>query len=416
MSLPYYANALKTRPSNPKEHYLQQKQAQVDALWDISTQNNEIVLMQEEIGSNEYIEMPISVDTAIDLSTGFKKGDDYKIFSHKNISTNHAIGLMYQYANNYWITIDNSDLASAVSSIEVRRCNNKLKWIDKTNGAINEVPCVIDYELSSPSPQRDKDIIVANGHVVVICQSNELTESIEKNQRFIFNGQPFKLSAINNLHYDDIDVNLTPLMYLDLYLDIIEPDDDIINNIANKGEYDYQIIINNAPKQQTHDFSGQLVASAYRNGELIDVDMVWNANEFATVDEQGVFSLSGDIGDIAIITATIANNQAVTASVSIAIVDSVVDYYDIVMTPNITEIRQKQKISFILTLYKNGVATNDVVNATVVTGGQHVSLIKDIAENSYILSCNGLTSNNVILRFASDQYSTDKSISLKSFF
>lgn len=416
MSLPYYANALKTRPSNPKEHYLQQKQAQVDALWDISTQNNEIVLMQEEIGSNEYIEMPISVDTAIDLSTGFKKGDDYKIFSHKNISTNHAIGLMYQYANNYWITIDNSDLASAVSSIEVRRCNNKLKWIDKTNGAINEVPCVIDYELSSPSPQRDKDIIVANGHVVVICQSNELTESIEKNQRFIFNGQPFKLSAINNLHYDDIDVNLTPLMYLDLYLDIIEPDDDIINNIANKGEYDYQIIINNAPKQQTHDFSGQLVASAYRNGELIDVDMVWNANEFATVDEQGVFSLSGDIGDIAIITATIANNQAVTASVSIAIVDSVVDYYDIVMTPNITEIRQKQKISFILTLYKNGVATNDVVNATVVTGGQHVSLIKDIAENSYILSCNGLTSNNVILRFVSDQYSTDKSISLKSFF
>lgn len=414
LDLPYYDNIQNIRPSNPKQHFLNQKQAQINAMWDVSTQNNEVVLMQKAIGSTEYIEMPISVDTAIDIGTGFKKGDDFKVFSHKDISINHAVGLMYQYADNYWITINNSDLASAISSIEVRRCNNKLKWVDKQNGAINEIPCVIDYELSSPSPQRDKDIIVANGHCVIICQYNELTRQLEKNDRFIFNGQPFKLSAINNLHYDDIDITKNPLMYLDVYLDTIEPTDDLVNNVANK-EYNYTITMNPTVHKQTKGFSGQLKASVYLNGTMVDRDIEWYGNDYVEIDNNGYYTVIGDAGHTAIIEARLRGNNRVYTQVQIAIVSDILDTYEFVLTPNVTEIRQKESIDFNVALYKNGVKQNNEVNATLSSVGHYADLTT-LGNNNYNIKCNTISKNNINLILSSDTYDDIKIITIKPFF
>ena len=85
MDFPMYDNARKL-VKRPHDAYLSHLQALINERWENSTQTIFSVYQQADIGSDEWIEQPISIDTAIDIGTGFKKGDDFKVFSHKNIS------------------------------------------------------------------------------------------------------------------------------------------------------------------------------------------------------------------------------------------------------------------------------------------------------------------------------------------
>ena len=172
----------------PHNRYINQLQALINDRWDNSTQTSYPIYQQAEIGSATYELIDVSVDTAIDIGTGFKKGDDFKVFSHKNISTEVPLGLMYKTDRDYWICINTNGFESPTNSIEVRRCNNIMKWVNPQNGCVYEHWCAIDYELSSPQPSKDKDVVVASGHVFVIVQGNSETWSIRKNQRFILQG------------------------------------------------------------------------------------------------------------------------------------------------------------------------------------------------------------------------------------
>lgn len=414
MDLSFY-EASRSLRQTPNAHYLSQKQAQINALWENGTQTSFTVLKQDEIGSAIYSPIDVSIDMAIDIGTGYKKSDDFKVFSHKDITTRHDTGILYQYADNHWITINTGDLASPISSIEVRRCNNWLRWIDKESGKIYSEPCAIDYELSSPNPQRDKDIVVSNGHCLVICQGNKDTWKIEKNQRFVFNGQPFKLGAINNLLDDDYSTTNATLLYLDLYLDTIEPDDDLQNGIANV-EYDYVVTIDNDIVQQEHGFEGQLVAHTSLNGINVQRDIRWTSmNKFATIDDDGVFILSGQVGDVAKLKASLADNPDVFDIVEIEIINPISDSYEVVIEPSFTSIRQKETIVFNVSLCNNGVKQDDQVIAEIVSGDKYVTL-NNTEMNEFSLTCNTPSTNPLIISFNSGDITKTVQIALKSYF
>ena len=78
----------------PYNAYINQLQALVNDRWENSTQTSSIIYQQSAIGSDVYNQVDISVDTAIDIGTGFKKGDDFKVFSHKDISAVVPLGLL----------------------------------------------------------------------------------------------------------------------------------------------------------------------------------------------------------------------------------------------------------------------------------------------------------------------------------
>ena len=215
MDFPMYDNARKL-VKRPHDAYLSHLQALINERWENSTQTIFSVYQQADIGSDEWIEQPISIDTAIDIGTGFKKGDDFKVFSHKNISADMKLGIMFRTEEDYWICTNTNGYASPTNSCEVRRCNNVMKWVDPETGFVNQQWCAIDYELSSPRPSKDKDIVVADGHIFVLVQGNDLTRSIPKNQRFIFNGLAFKVSAYQTLlNKDDVTFH-SNLLYIDM--------------------------------------------------------------------------------------------------------------------------------------------------------------------------------------------------------
>ena len=430
MDFPMYDNARKL-VKKPHDAYLSHLQALINERWENSTQTIFSVYQQADIGSDEWIEQPISIDTAIDIGTGFKKGDDFKVFSHKNISADMKLGIMFRTEEDYWICTNTNGYASPTNSCEVRRCNNVMKWVDPETGFVNQQWCAIDYELSSPRPSKDKDVVVADGHIFVLVQGNDLTRSIPKNQRFIFNGLAFKVSAYQTLlNKDDVTFH-SNLLYIDMYADPIQPSDDIVNGIANATDYQYDIELQPDVTEQIDGFHGQMVATVTCNGEVVDRDIVWAGNNFVTVNDDGSYILNGTIppsndgegdeGDdepvekIAVITATLKGNPNVTASCSIKIVDEIEDTVDIIIDPLFSEVRQSLPQSFSVYLYKNGVQQDDAVTCT--TNGltnKYFTLTQD--GHDFVLTVKDISPTPLTLMFTADEYSETIDVLLKPFF
>ena len=430
MDFPTYDNARKL-VKKPHDAYLSQLQALINERWENSTQTIFSVYQQADIGSDEWIEQPISIDTAIDIGTGFKKGDDFKVFSHKNISADMKLGIMFRTEEDYWICTNTNGYASPTNSCEVRRCNNVMKWVDPETGFVNQQWCAIDYELSSPRPSKDKDIVVADGHIFVLVQGNDLTRSIPKNQRFIFNGLAFKVSAFQSLLDEDNITFHSNLLYIDMYADPIQPSDDLVNGIANATDYQYAIELQPDITEQIDGFTGQILSTVTCNGEVVDREIDWTGNDFVTVNEDGSYTLNGTIlpsndGEddggndepvekIAVITATLKGNPNVTASCSIKIVDEIEDTVDIIIDPLFSEVRQSLPQSFSVYLYKNGVQQDDAITCT--TSGltnKYFTLTQD--GHDFVLTVEDISPTPLTLMFTVDEYSETIDVLLKPFF
>lgn len=430
MDFPMYDNARKL-VKKPHDAYLSHLQALINERWENSTQTIFSVYQQADIGSDEWIEQPISIDTAIDIGTGFKKGDDFKVFSHKNISADMKLGIMFRTEEDYWICTNTNGYASPTNSCEVRRCNNVMKWVDPETGFVNQQWCAIDYELSSPRPSKDKDIVVADGHIFVLVQGNELTRSIPKNQRFIFNGLAFKVSAYQTLLNENNITFHSNLLYIDMYADPIQPSDDLVNGIANATDYQYAIELQPDITEQIDGFTGQILSTVTCNGEVVDREIDWTGNDFVTVNEDGSYTLNGtippsndgedDVGNdepvekIAVITATLKGNPNVTASCSIKIVDEIEDTVDIIIDPLFSEVRQSLPQSFSVYLYRNGVQQDDAITCT--TSGltnKYFTLMQD--GHDFVLTVKDISPTPLTLMFTVDEYSETIDVLLKPFF
>ena len=419
MDFPMYESARKL-VYRPHDAYLSHLQALVDNRWENSTQTIFEVYQQVDIGSDQYIAAPMSIDTAIDIGTGFKKGDDFKVFSHRDIGAELKLGLMYRTENDYWVCINTNGYASPTNSCEVRRCNNIMKWVDPYTGYINEQWCAIDYELASPRPSKDKDIVVADGHIVITVQGNDLTRSIRKNQRFIFNGLAFKVSAFQTTLDENDRTFHSNLLYIDMYADTIQPSDDLVNGIANATEYIYEIELQPDITEQVHGFVGHMVATVTCNGEVVDREIEWAGNAFVTVGDDGSYILNGTVlssgaDKIAVITATLKGNPNVSASCSILIVDHLDDKIDIVIDPLFDEVRQAMPQRFSVYKHLNGVRQDDdIICTTSGLSNKYFTLVQD--GHDFILSVKDISDTPLRLTFTVDDYSETIDVLLKPFF
>ncbi len=397
---------------SPRDEYLGLMQASIDSQWDMSTQRYKI-LEQNAIGSDEYTLTDISVDIAIELSTGTKKSDDFKTFAYKDIEKDIVLGLMYQWENNYWIITSTDEYGSPTKASTVRRCNNIAKWVNPENGAIMSQRCCIDYDLQSPYPRVNKDLEVANGHIVLIIQGNSDTlEFLDRNQRLIFNGNPYKVTAINDMLQNDIVDDSTTLLYYDLYADVELPTDDIKNNIANRYEYNYGLTIINPPNEQTVGATGSLIAQVKLNGETVDRDVVWTSIDGCNLDSDGNYNIYGEVGTIAKIKATLGD---IVQYINIQIVENISDNYEIVIYPFVSEILQTESKEFSVSLYNNEDAQSDIVTYEV-TGASSSNYT--IVQNGNNFTVTNLLVSQIPLtiKFTSGEYSKSIDITLKALF
>lgn len=335
--------------NQPNEKYRELQQAYIDQEWD-NTTSRYVVKEQIDFGSSIYSDIEVWIDYVVGLgSRGTTNGDDFKRLIFQSIDHEIKRGLYYQFDDNYWITYFTDDYNSIVKDCGVRRCNNVMRIIDPENGSIFSIPCVIDYDMTSPSQQVSSYIITPNNHATVMVQGNADTLRLFKlNTRYIFGGRPFKLLAYQNALIDESIAPTPTLLYLDLYLDELHANDDIANQLADNGDYQYTIEIDSADMELTNGAAGSLTASISLNGEEVNRGIVWSSSDsnIVSIDSNGNYQVVGTNGQSCIIIAMLQGNTNVTSSIQINVVESEVLQAKVILEPIFDNIRQYESIDF----------------------------------------------------------------------
>lgn len=409
MPLPYFENDLSSGYlQDPNNYFRGLQQAAIDGLFDCTSAKHTIQ-EQDGIGSTTYHNIDVWLDYVVGTtSTGFKNGIDFTKLMFQSIDHETIQGLYYIFDDNYHLGYFTNIYDGLEKTFAVRKCNNAMKIVDPKNGAVFSIPCVIEYDMTSPSQQVTSYVITPNNHASVMVQGNEDTLRLFKlNTRYIFNGRPFKLLAYQNALYYDLNHQYPTLLYLDLYLDEIHDKDDIENSVAYNGEYDYSIQIDSDDMQLTNGSTGTLTATVLLNGDEAQADVMWASSDttVVTIDNTGVYSVVGSSGTSATITAFIQGNPDISSSITIQVVEQESVQPVIILNPAFTQIRQYESIAFgIEAVYGSQVISAptqvqiSLSESTNVLSNQYLTITQ--SGSQYTILANGYTSTPQILYVA----------------
>lgn len=405
MSLPYFENALNGGYiQSPNDYFRDLQQAAIDNLFDC-TSARYTVQEQDAIGASTYHDIDVWLDYIVGTtSSGVKNGIDFTQLMFKDIDHETIQGLYYIFDNNYHISYFYNRYDGLEKALSVRRCNNAMKIVDPENGSIFSIPCVIDYDMTSPSQQVSSYIITPNNHAVVMVQGNADTLRLFKlNTRYMFNGRPFKLLAYQNALLQDL-LNQTPtLLYLDLYLDELHDKDDIENGLAYNGDYNYAIQIDADDMDLTANSTGFLTATISVNGEETTGEVLWSSSNTSvvTIDFMGNYEVVGESGTNATITATLNGNNNVTSSITIQVVDTESIQPLIVLNPLFSKIRQYESVDFTVeVVYGSTLVIPENIQLSLdstsqVLSNQYLTITE--SESQYTIMANAIATDPQIL-------------------
>lgn len=389
-------NEIDTKPNNL---YRDLQQEFINIQWD-NTTALEIVQEQEDIGINCYHDLQVwLVPTVADTSTGMKDVRDFNKLIFKDITHTVKRGLMYKFDNCYWLVHSYSEYDGVVQDCGIRRCNNFLRMIDPLNGSVFSIPCVVDYDMAASTVKVTKYILTPNNHAVVLVQGNQDTLRLFKtNTRFILSGRPFKLYGYQNAVEYSAEEQSSTLLYLDLYLDEIRDGDDIENSIAENEIYNYSIFVNSKDLILSAGSSGSLSANVLLNGKEVERNIYWKSSDddIVSIDMNGHYTLNGEIGQVATITAYLDGNEKVFDSINITIGEQGEDI-SILLNPSFDKIRQYSTINFDVEVYYNGNLIKDNLDISCSTDSEILTIFKN--EGFYSITSEGISTDkqNIIV-------------------
>ena len=392
MQLKYYFNALENDMLlSPNDKWREQQQALYNAQWE-NTSARIVVKEQAGIGLNIFSDTEVWINKAIGTTSTFmKNGEDYRQLVFKDIDKPCLRGIYYQFENNWWITDFVNPSQGLVSDIVVRRCNNVLRTIDPDNGSIFTIPCVIDYDMTSPNVQVSSHIITPNNHAIVFVQANKDTMRLFKlNTRFLLGGRPFKLNAFQNALLQETLNSAPTVLYLDLYLDELHAKDNQEQQIAYNGDFVYNITIDSNNLELANGTTGILSANVLLNGEEVNRVINWSSSDcgIVNINQNGEYSVVGQNRDVATITAALDGNDNVRAQITITVADASTIQPLMVFSPVFDKIRQYQTITMDITVsYGNEIIIPQIVQADSPSSILELSL----NDNKLNIKCNNIS-------------------------
>lgn len=339
--------------ATPNDYYRDLAQSFIDQSWTNNAaktpENGGEIKEQAGIGSDEYKIIDAWVKTTVgDVTTGMRDSGDFLKIYFRDIDHEVPRGLYYQFFNSWWICNEFGHFSGIAQYCGLRRCNNSLSIIDPENGAVFSIPCVVDYDMSSPSSQVSRYIITPNNHATVMVQGNIDTLRLFKtNTRYILGGRPFKLYAYQNALNLNLTTSYDTLLCLDLYLDEIHDGDDLVNGVAYNGDYNYKVKINSKPMTLPNGGTGTVTADVTLNGAEVNRTIVWSTSnaEVLTIDQNGKYTVVGTDGQTADIIATLSGNEDIKDNVTITVGAQSVNP-KIYLDPAFDKIREYQTIEF----------------------------------------------------------------------
>lgn len=363
-SLKFFDAFMKTAPTTPKQGYKEETQAIFTNFMENAPNIFYDVEMESAYGNADFqkITAGVRVDGVVTFNTGLHDADNWKVFIFYPDFETPELGRKFRWKGSDWIVTSTSNLESQVISVEVRRCNNVLRWIDDYGKYIEE-PCVMDVVLRFT--KNDNTSIVTTGHneQKIWCQKNERTNKIKANQRFLFGTKDNRVCVklygggtknfMNTLTYDDNSPSVTEF-YLENYQINYELDD-LEKGIANAYANNFSISITNISNQYIVGATSQLKAEIKKNDMIINSEVIWKTsnNKIAEISDSGMLILLS-AGKVNISACMADNNEIISINEIEVVTNPTVDSYEIVILPNDKYLLEKSTQTYTCNLYKNG--------------------------------------------------------------
>jgi len=400
--------------SSNSEYMRNKLQNKINSEWqyapDIYTISEELIF-----GTQQYTDIDVRVSHEINSGSGTKLGDDYREFIFKDMTHVKGLGYRYTFSDNIWLTTNSDIYKFATASTTVRRCNNTIRWYDSFK-ILQREPCIIDYSVANRSIDYSNVINIPKADLYVIMQYNDKSSELAINDRFLFNGQAYKINAMDNFRnsktFDDASV---PLLYLYCYKDSIAEGDDLINNIP-VSNINYTISLNTNTINQSIGYTSQLVSTVKRNGEVYSTPITWTSSNVsvATVDSNGNVSLIAN-GNC-VISAKMTENNSVVANCNVTVQAVPAEVKEVRISPNVTELLQSQSQVYTVGLYVNNILTPNVFTFSGSGATSDKYVLTTINGNSFSIKNVKMSSINLIVNATNGTNSGSISIKLRGAF
>ena len=421
--LQFYSSYLNNVAKSPNREWREEQQAFVSEMFDNSTIVRHDVYEENYPFDFNFVNNPDCwVSTVLDVTTGMvKNSDDYRSLYFKNIDHEVGRGRYFKWLDNYWIVYETTTHElETISTCNIRRCNNWLKWLND-KGEVITYPCVIEGDLTSANAQVAKTITQANSHINVIVQGNKDTLSIVKNSRFMFNHNVYKFYSINNyMQVDYVDDN-APLLFMDFYLDMEIDEDNVAENLADDLRNQYHIECNVEQLTGQIGNEGVIIPTVYRNNKTIDdvrMEFVSSDDSIITVDKDGNYLMHSN-GE-AVISVQILGNEISKIDIPIIVTDVSQTTYSIIVNPIVSKLRKGLSVTFSAKIVNNlNEEISDVI--TLVPSGtdnKNNYTIVDNGDNTWVLTNNLQSTIPLTLTFSNTTYNVETSmeVQLKAMF
>jgi len=419
MSLPIYESWKKVAVT-PSEYWKESLQALSNNTFENAS---DVFTVQEEqtFGALDWSsDLTVRITHVFsDRQTGEKLGDDFRNLIFPDLTRTCVLGQRYSFDSNYWITTNTDKYKYPTISAVIRRCNNVLKNYD-SDGVLHTEPCIIDYTVRSVDFDFNQNIIIPDGHTTIIIQGNDWTKTFKLNQRFMFGGQAWKCTYLNNYQrtstLDEDSVNIIRMVLMKDSIDTAN--DNVTENIPNENQYVYTISIDQTDFEGNVDDTGTITASIFLNGELVDKDITFTSSDtdIATINStSGAYTLIAE-GDVTF-TATMTDNSLISDSVNVTVTASVVDTYQVIISPSVNEIYFDESQSYSCYLYKNNEQQSGSVSvsASGISTTYYTLTIVD-GNHFTITNLKAYSAGKLTLTCTLSSYSSTLEISLKGAF
>lgn len=415
--LQFYSSYLNNVAKSPNENWREQKQAFVDEMFENSTTVRDDILEEGYPFDFKFVNNPKCwVSTVIDVTTGMvKNSDDYRSLYFKDITHEAGRGRYFKWANNYWLVYETttSELET-ISTCNIRRCNNWLKWLTN-KGEVIKYPCVIEGDLTSANAQVAKTITQANGHINLIVQGNKDTLSLIRNQRILINHIPYKFYAINNyMQTDYVDEN-APLLFMNFYLDMEIDEDNVEENLADDLRKEYRVECNVSQITGHSTDVGYITSKAYRNNTLINprIEYISSDDTIVSIDNNGYYILKRN-GE-ATITVRILGNELTEVEIPVTVTNEENLTYNIVISPIIESLRQGLSVVLSAEIFDNFTNKIDAVVSLEDSGTDRKNnyTIVDNHNNTWTLTNKLKSKEPLVLTFSNNTYGVSKTIKIQ---
>lgn len=323
----------------PDKFYKDLNQATIDTSWENTTQ---IRTIKEENYpfDNIFHDEEVWVSTVADVTTSVNKviGNYISVlFRDITHKLNHR-GQKYIYKtdgenDDFYLCYDKLNPLTQTANTKLILCNNKLKWIDRDNGALREEPMFIGWEMTSTNNQISKDGIVPERRLVCLVQGNENTRKIIDNQRFILShNKAFKVTQVDDLNLEHLDETIPTLLTLYIQWCPILPNDNLTENLANYYDGKYSIEVDRSEIKGENGHKGSIHAVVKYNDTEVNVPVLWDSSNTSIikVNEYGKYEIVADSGN-AYIRVKIDGNPEVFKDIQVVVTNN--DEYELIIKP-----------------------------------------------------------------------------------